>query len=62
MMKFNTYYTSRAKKLIDQIKRNEELETISYTIKNTALGDTVIAVSGDREDVKTLKEIFNMVY
>lgn len=61
-MKFTTYYTDRARKLIDQIEKNEELETIDYVIENNALGDTIITVTGDKEEVKTLKEIFNMVY
>lgn len=61
-MKFRTLYTDRARKLIDKIERMEELETIDYVIENDALGDTVIIVSGDKEEVQTLKSIFEMVY
>lgn len=61
-MKFRTLYTDRARKLIDKIERTEELETIDYVIENDAIGDTVIIVSGDKEEVQTLKAIFEMVY
>ena len=61
-MKFRTLYTDRARKLIDKIEEMEGLETIDYTIMNDAIGDTVIIVSGDKEEVQTLKQIFTMVY
>ena len=61
-MKFRTLYTDKARKLIDKIERAEELETIDYYIENDAIGDTVITVSGDKEEVQTLKQIFTMVY
>ena len=61
MMKFTTYYTDKARKTIDAIEKSEGLETIDYFIENNAIGDTVITVTGDKEEVQTLKEIFNMV-
>lgn len=61
-MKFRTLYTDRARKLIDKIEVSEGLETIDYCIENNAIGDTVITVTGDKEEIQILKQIFTMVY
>ena len=62
MKKFTTYYTDRARKLIDKIEQAEGLETIDYYIENNALGDTVITVTGEAEEITTLEQIFKMVF
>ena len=62
MKKFTTYYNDRARKLIDQIEESEGLETIDYYIENNAIGDTMITVTGDKEEVTTLEQIFKMVF
>lgn len=62
MIKFSTYYCDKARKLIDKIEEAEDLRTIDYYIENNALGDTMITVTGDREEIEVLEQIFNMVF
>lgn len=62
MKKFRTHYSDRARKLIDQIEASEGLETIDYYIENNAIGDTMITVTGETEEITTLEHIFKMVF
>ena len=47
--------------LVNSIIESEDLEvTVTYDV-TTALGDTVIVIKGEAEEVNTLNEIYNMV-
>lgn len=59
-MKFKTYYNSKSARLVNDIIATEELE-VNVEIAADALGDTVIIVSGSKEEVKILKAIYEMV-
>lgn len=59
-MIFGTYYNSKSAYLVSSIIKNEDLD-LSWTIVETALGDTVIEVSGNEEDVRIFKETYEMV-
>lgn len=59
---FRTYYNSKAMELIEKIEKAEGLETLDINLERTALGDTLIVVSGETEEVKDLEQIFEMVY
>ncbi|WP_317300857.1 hypothetical protein [Allobaculum stercoricanis] len=49
------------RKTIESIIRNEELEIrVSETFTN-ALGDEVFEVKGKKEDMKVLRDFYNMV-
>lgn len=49
------------RKTIESIIRNEELEIrVSETFTNT-LGDEVFEVKGKKEDMKVLRDFYNMV-
>ena len=62
MKKFRTYYSDRARKLIDKIEETEGLETIDYVIANNAVGDTIITVSGDKEEITLLEQLFKLAF
>ena len=61
MMIFRTYKNNRAIELVMAICNSEKLN-VSVAYKTDALGDDVIIVKGEREEVETLKQIFEMVY
>ena len=51
---------SKSVKLVKDIIATEELElNVNYTVD--ALGDSIILIEGDKEEVRTLKEIYEMV-
>ena len=61
MKEFTTYRTTRAIELIIAICNSEKLD-VQTRYETNALGDDVIIVKGDKEEIETLKQIFNMVY
>lgn len=58
---FRAYYNGRSIKIIEDIIRAEDLDA-EVKIYTDALGDTIIEVTGDKETIKTVKDIFNCVY
>ena len=60
MMTFRTYYNSRSIRLVKTIIKNEDLHVI-LNVFTDALGDDIIEVKGKREDIKTLKAIYETV-
>ena len=58
---FRPYHTNKAAKLIAQIIANEDLN-VKVFFKTNALGDDIIEVKGENEEIDTLVEIFEMVY
>lgn len=61
MTKTIDYMNSKAMDLITSIIENEDLRTIKICTKDTALGDTIIIVKGDEEELEVLADIYNMV-
>jgi len=59
-MTFRTYYNSKTIVNTERIIDAEELN-LKVTIKDDALGDTIIEVKGDKEEVKIFKQIFEMI-
>ena len=57
---FRTYYNSRSIKLLPTIIRSKELD-VTWKAEVDALGDSVIVATGSREDIQTLREIFECV-
>lgn len=55
------YYSNKALDLIRKIIKSENLKDLKFEIKDTTLGDTVIEVSGETEDVIILEQIYEMV-
>ena len=60
MMKFTALDNSKTQELISSIIKNENLSVVIEKSEN-ALGDSTIEIKGEREDVETLKQIYNMV-
>lgn len=58
-MIFRTYYTSTTAMLTNAIIESEDLDLVWAKVVN-ALGDTMIEVSGSKEDVGIFKAIFTM--
>lgn len=58
---FRTYYNGRSIKIIEDIIRAEDLDA-EVKIYTDALGDTIIEVTGDKETIETVKDIFNCVF
>ena len=58
---FRTYKNNRAIELIMAICNSEKLD-VSVKYETNAIGDDMIIVKGDREEVETLEQIFNMVF
>ena len=61
MKEFRTYKNNRAIELIMAICNSEKLD-VQVGYEANALGDDMIIVKGDKEEVETLEQIFNMVY
>lgn len=61
MTKTIDYMNGKAMDLITSIIENEDLRAIKICTENTALGDTVIIVKGDEEELKVLADVYNMV-
>ena len=59
-MTFRTYFNSIAKRTIKDIIRTEDLNA-TITVKDNAVGDTIIEVAGPKEDIRVLADIFQMV-
>lgn len=59
-MTFKTYYNSKSVELVRTIATTEDLQ-ISYKLTSDALGDAVLEVTGNKEDIRILKEIYNTV-
>lgn len=59
-MTFRTYANSRSIKMINDIVKAEDLN-VKISIKENAIGDTMIIVNGDKEEVEILREVYNMV-
>lgn len=60
MMKFTTCKNSRSEKIINDIIKTEDLEVkVRYFVNG--LGDSMIEVKGEREDIETLRRIYLMV-
>lgn len=55
------YYSDKAVEYITAIIKAEDLESITATYESTILGDDVIVVRGLTEEVKLLKDIYEMV-
>jgi hypothetical protein len=60
MKTFRTYFNSKAAKTIANIIKTEELG-VNVSYKTSTLGDDLIVVTGDKEEVEILKDIFEMV-
>lgn len=59
-MIFKTYYNSKSAYLVHAIIETEDLD-LCWAVVETALGDTVIEVSGSEENVRIFREIYEMV-
>ena len=59
-MMFTTYYNSKNAWLVNAIIETEDLSLCWYTFVN-ALGDTMVAVSGSKEEVRIFIDIYRMV-
>lgn len=55
------FLNSRALDLVNTIIETEDLE-VSVKIKDTSLGDSVIEVNGETEEIDVLTDVYNMVY
>ena len=60
-MTFRTYLTSRAMRNVKNIIKTEDLN-VSVNTKTNALGDDVIEVTGSKEEILVLREVFNMIH
>lgn len=60
MMKITVLYSSRSEKLINDIIKTENLSVVVERSEN-AIGDSIINVKGEKEEVQTLLEIYKMV-
>lgn len=60
-MTFRTYFNSRSMRTVSNIIKAEDLHVSVRTFVD-ALGDDIIEVKGQREEIKVLKQIFTMVY
>lgn len=52
---------SKSEKLVNDIIRTEQLD-VFVEYQTDSLGDDFIVISGNDEEIKILKEIYNMVY
>lgn len=59
-MVFSTVCTSKSVSILSSIIKTEELD-VTCKLFVDALGDSIIKVIGEAEDIKILKEIFEMV-
>lgn len=60
-MTFRTYLTSRNLKDIKNIIKAEDLD-VSVKTFTDSLGDDIIEVKGDRDQIEVLRQIFNMIH
>lgn len=59
-MIFTTYFTSTRELLVKAIIDTEDLDLETREFEN-ALGDTMLEVSGSKEDIRIFMEVFRMV-
>lgn len=59
-MEFRTYYNSKSIYLVSAIVTVEHLD-VDIEVKTNALSDDIIHAFGSKEDIKTLKDIYEMV-
>lgn len=59
-MIFTTYFTSARELLVKAIIDTEDLDLETREFEN-ALGDTMLEVSGSKEDIRIFMEVFRMV-
>lgn len=60
-MTFRTYLTSRAMRDVKSIIKAQDLN-VSVNTKTNAIGDDVIEVTGSKEEILVLREVFNMIH
>ena len=61
MKHYRFYNEARAIDLMKKIIKTEQL-TVSVKYMTTALGDDVVDIYGEKEEVKDFEQIFEMVY
>lgn len=60
MKYFRTYNNSKAKRIVNDIIKTEQLE-VEVSCYVDAIGDDIIEVYGENEEIDTLQGIFEMV-
>ena len=62
-MRKSEFSIEMSSKVINSIKKIAKAECldVNISIKENALGDTVVVVYGSTEDIKNLRAIYNMV-